>query len=327
MYILKTTVYLFDSKGKDKQLELKDVNLEKINENQLLWIDIPVRAKEPIDAVVSTLSLKHVPVKSILDIPKRPKIDIFENFYRFFIVSVKTGSDGKLERIPVDFLVGKNYVISIHDDEVPYFKTFSELEEGENHIGDLDAESFVSSLLDLHIASYFCALERIEETVDELDTRVLETDIETREFLAETVELRKAVSNLRRWFLPHRDVFYALSRPDFQWIADSDSAEHFKMLNDHFEHAVDAIESARDTVLGVFDLYATKSAQLMNKFIQRLTFVTLLVGALGAIAGIWGMNFEVEYFKTAEYGFWLAIGSMGLIVVSLTILAKIKRWI
>lgn len=324
---MKPTVYLFDSKGNDKQLELGETDLKKIKENQLLWIDIPAREKAPIEKAVSVLGLKGAPVNSILNIPKRPKIDFFENFYRFFIVSVKIDENGQLKQIPIDFLVGKNYIISIRDEEVPYFKEFSELEEGETHIGDLDAESFVAALLDLHVVSYFFALEKIEETVDELDTRVLETDIETREFLSETVKLRKSVSNLRRWFLPHRDVFYALSRSDFQWVAESDSAEHFKMLNQHFEHAVDAIESSRDTVLGLFDLYATKSAQMMNKFIQRLTFITLIVGALGAIAGIWGMNFEVEYFKSAEFGFWLAIGGMGLIVVSLTILAKYKRWI
>lgn len=324
---MKTKVYLFDSKGKDKQLDLAAANLEKIKENQLLWIDIPAREKTQIKEAATALNLKNVPVESLLNTPKRPKIDIFEDFYRFFIVSVKIDKNGELERIPIDFLVGKNYIISIHDEEVPYFQEFFDLEEGETHIGELDAESFVSALLDLHVVSYFLALEKIEETVDNLDTRVLETDIETDDFLAATVELRKSVSNLRRWFLPHRDVFYALSRPDFQWIAESDSAEHFKMLNQHFENAVDAIESSRDTVLGLFDLYATKSAQLMNKFIQRLTFITLLVGALGAIAGIWGMNFEVEYFKAAEYGFWLAIGSMGLIVASLTILAKFKRWI
>lgn len=324
---MKTTVCLFDSKGKDRQLELTDVDLKKISESQLLWVDIASREKEPIEKAISELGFKNAPLKSILDIPKRPKIDVFENFYRFFIVSVKTGKNEKFERIPIDFLVGKNCILSIHDGEVPYFREFSELEEGESHIGDIDAEGFVAALLDLHIVSYFNALEDIEEKVDELDTRVLETDIETSEFLAETVVLRKAVSDLRRWFLPHRDVFYALSRPDFQWISDSDSAEHFKTLDQHFEHAVDAIESSRDTVLGLFDLYATKSAQRMNEFIQRLTFITLLVGALGALAGIFGMNFEVEYFKAAEYGFWLTIGSMALIMVSLTILAKIKGWI
>jgi magnesium transporter len=53
----------------------------------------------------------------------------------------------------------------------------------------------------------------------------------------------------------------------------------------------------------------------------------LIVGSLGAIAGVWGMNFEVEYFKAAETGFWLTIGAMGLLVIGLTALARFMRWI
>jgi magnesium transporter len=324
---LKATVYLFNTKGNDEELDIKDVRLEKIKENQLLWINVERRDKELIVNITDALGLKNVPVYNILNVSERPRVDIFEDFYRFFIVSVKTNGNGQLKRIPIDFLVGKNYVVTIYDEEVDYFKNYTELEKGETHIGELDAESFIATLLDLHIVSYFNVLEEVEEKVDRLDTKVLETDIETNEFLAEMVTLRKTISHLRRWFLPHREVFYALSRPDFQRVAQSDSAESFRLLNEHFENAFEAIEASRDTLLGLFDLYATKSAQNTNDLVKRLTFITLIVGSIGAIAGVWGMNFEVEYFKAAESGFWLTIGSMILIVAGLTALAKFKRWI
>jgi magnesium transporter len=324
---LEATVYLFDARGNDKVLDLDELDLQKIRENQLVWINIPEREKDVIEKVARVVGLENVPVKSILNISERPKIDIFEDFYRLFIVSVRLDSNEQIKRIPIDFLVGKNYVVTVHTDEVEYFKEFSELEKGETHIGELDAESFVAALLDLHIVSYFYALEKIEERVDKLDTRVLQTDIDTTDFLSVMVDLRKAVSNLRRSFLPHRDVFYALSRPDFQQIAQSDSAENFKMLNDHFETAVDAIESSRETVLSLFALYATKSSQLMNIFIQRLTFLTLIVGSLSVIAGILGMNYEVDFIFKNKYGFWITIAGMILIAAGLAIMAKFKRWI
>jgi magnesium transporter len=99
------------------------------------------------------------------------------------------------------------------------------------------------------------------------------------------------------------------------------------MLNQHFENAVDAIESSRDTVLSLFDLFTTKAAQNLNRTMQRLTFVTLIVGALGAIAGIWGMNFEVDYFKAGDKGFWMTIGFMMLVTIGLTLFAWIRRWL
>ena len=324
---MKTTIYLFNSRDNDKELEIDEINPAKLKENQLLWIDIAKRDKETIETIIDALKLKKVPLYSILNVAERPKVDIFEDFYRFFIVSVTVNKKGQLKRIPIDFLVGKNYVVTIHDDEVEYFKNYTQLHKGETHIGELDAESFIAALLDLHIVSYFGVLEEIEEKVDRLDAKVLETEVDTDEFLEEMVSMRKTVSHLRRWFLPHRDVFYALSRPDFQQVTQSDSDGHFRLLNEHFENATDAIESSRDTLLGLFDLYATKSAQTTNDLVKRLTFITLVVGSLGAVAGVWGMNFEVEYFKSAEFGFWLTIGGMAFIVVSLTAFAKYKRWI
>ncbi|HEY0428661.1 MAG TPA: CorA family divalent cation transporter [Pyrinomonadaceae bacterium] len=325
---MQIAVYLYDAKGSDAELKkLEDVNLKKLNDKQLLWIDILKRDEKTIEPTISALQMENVPVKTILNVSERPKIDKFEDFYRLFIVSVEVGKEGKLKRIPIDFLVGKNYVVSIHDGEVDYFKEFRAREKGETQIGELDAESFIATLLDLHIVSYFRALEDIEIRVDRFDEKVLKVEMETQDFLSEMVTLRQSVSKLRRWFLPHRDVFYALSRPDFTQIADSDSIEHFKMLNQHFESAVDAIEDSRETVLSVFDLYATKSDRTMNVFIQRLTFLTMMLGILGVVAGILGMNYEVDVIFKSPYGFWLTVGGMASVAVGLTIFAKFRRWI
>ncbi len=101
-----------------------------------------------------------------------------------------------------------------------------------------------------------------------MDENILRRDLEDEEFLKQMVKLRNEVSKLRRWFLPHRDIFYLLSRPDFKQAADDDSLENFRQLNEHFESAVDSIESSRETVLSLFDLYTTKTSHRMNYLID-----------------------------------------------------------
>ncbi len=98
------------------------------------------------------------------------------------------------------------------------------------------------------------------------------------------------------------------------------------MLNQHFESAVEAIEHSRETVLSVFDLYATKSSQLTNIFIQRLTFLTLITGTISVTAGIMGMNYKVDFFE-AQNGFWITVLAMAAMAVGLTFFARYKRWI
>lgn len=324
---MKIKTYFYDSKGHNKEIEFGEEICRNLNNNQLLWVDVLEREKETLEYVTSVLKFKNISTRDLANEFERPTLDKFEHYYRFFINSIHLDTNGKISRVPIDFLVAENIIITIRTVEVAYFSEFRDLDKDETHIGKLDTESFVATLLDLHIVSYFRAIESIEHRVDKFDDRILTRDLKDEDFLSEMVKLRRDVSKLRRWLLPHRDVIYALARPDFRQIAESDSAGHFQNINQHFEGLVDAVESARDTVLSLFDLYTTRASHKMNNAMQRLTFITLTAGALGVIAGTFGMNFEVEYFKSAETGFWLTLGGMAFLVIVLTIVAKFKGWI
>lgn len=59
----------------------------------------------------------------------------------------------------------------------------------------------------------------------------------------------------------------------------------------------------------------------------RLTFMTMLLGAVGAIAGIFSMNFETPYLQTGVLGFWSVIGVIVAITVGVILVARHKNWI
>jgi magnesium transporter len=317
--------YLYDSDGYN-EVEFGEDICESLGEDKMLWISVLERDRETLEAVLKAVKFEGAPVKSILDTEERPKLDKYENFYRLFINSVAFTEENKLERIPIDFVVGQNVVVTVKDGEVGYFEEFRKLEEGERHIGQMDTESFVATLLDLHIVSYYRAVEEIERRVDKFDDRILTSEMSDEEFFAQMIALRRDASLLRRWLMPHRDVFYALSRPDFEWLAESDSAGHFQNLNQRFEGAVDSIESLRDTILSLFDLYATQTSHQMNDLMKRLTFVATIFGALGVVAGTLGMNFEAGFFKQ-KYGFWLTLLGMAILSVILFFAARKKDWV
>ncbi|MEO8648347.1 MAG: CorA family divalent cation transporter [Acidobacteriota bacterium] len=323
---LEIRAFLYNASGNDAVLERDGIDIASVSDDQLLWINVSTDDDPDLRSLFEELQLPEFLVRRVEKRDERPTIEKFDDLFRFNIHSIITEKGKSPSRTAIEFIVGKNAVITIQESEISYFSEFRERDRGETHFGQLDAESFVCTLLDLHLVSYFEALEEVERKVDKLDERVLKRDLETDEFLQNMVDLRNDVSKLRRWLLPHRDVIYSLSRADFQQIAQSDSAERFRMLNQHFENAVNAIESSRDTVLSTFDLYATKAAQTMNIFIQRLTFLTLITGSLSVIAGILGMNYKVGFFDS-PMGFWLTIAGMLLVGVGLTIIARFRRWI
>lgn len=318
--------YLYDAKGHDDEVSLDDIEVDGLKPNQLLWVNVHRRDEALLNSLTEKLNVKNVPCKKVVKDSGPLDIDRFETFFRFCVDSVVTEKDASPERLMVDYIVGKNFVVTVHEGEVEYFEEFRNREKGETPIGELDAEIFLATLLDLNIVSYFHAIDEIERRVDHADELILRRDLEPDQFLKDMVGLRRDVSRLRRWLTPHREIFYSLSRADFHQIAESDSAEQYKMLNQHFESAVDAVENAREAVLSVFDLYATKSAQMTNTFVQRLTFLTLLMGSLAVIAGILGMNFKADVFEL-ENGFWFTVAGLIVVALSLTGFARFRRWI
>lgn len=318
--------YLYDATGKDEEVDLDEVDVTGLDEKQLLWVKVSKRDEKLLNAVTSRLGVKNIPCRSVIDDTGRPEIEKFDDFFRFCVDSIVTEENESPAKLMIDFIVGKNYVVTIHEGEVEYFDKFRQREKGESQIGELDAESFVATLLDLNIVTYFTALDALERKVDEADERVLKEDVETNDFIERMVNLRRDASRLRRWLMPQREIYYSLSRPDFQQISESDSVEQYKMLNHHFESAVDAIEHAREMVISVFELYATKSTHMTNTLVQRLTFLTLITGSLAVLAGILGMNFKAGIFEL-EYGFWVTVAGLAIFAVGLAVTAWFKRWI
>jgi magnesium transporter len=318
--------YLYDASGSDEAIELTEFDVATLDESKLLWVTVLKRDAELIKRVAVQLGIEHPPVKLIVEGSPHPMLAKFDEFFHFSVNSVMLYLDESPLKFPIDFLVGRNFIVTIHDDEVDYFVDFRKRERGESVFGQLSSESFVATLLDLHLVSYFHGVDAIERRVDKLSGKTLKKDVDADEFIAHMVELRKDVSKLRRWLIPQRELIYSFVRPDFQQITEEDTRKLYKTVESHFENAVDAIDGAREAVLGAFDLYATKSSQLTNVFIQRLTFLTLVMGTLGVVAGILGMNFKNAFYDS-PLGFWITLVAMIIFTLAATVYARRRRWI
>jgi magnesium transporter len=318
--------YLYNADGTDQEVEFNEKIVKKLNDRQLLWVDITGREEEDVESVASILKLNKQSVKNLLNPVDRPRLDIYGEYFQIYAIALEQEKKNEYKPVPLDLFCGANYVVTVHPEGIEFLDDFKDQIKGDTKMGMLTAESLVASLLEWHITSYFRVLEKLEIEVDKLDEEILSSSSE-RSFLPELIKMRNRVSHLRRLLAPHRDVFYALARPDFVLLADSESAPHFKTLNDRFERAMDSIEAARDLVISSFDLLTTRTAEYTNDVMKVLTFATVLLGATGVIAGILGMNFEMEFFKSGSIGFWSVISGMIFLTVGSIIFAKLKGWL
>ena len=230
--------------------------------------------------------------------------------------------------VPIDCLLGPNWVVTAHRGEVAVLEEFLERAEGGGQVGGFDAPSFVAAICEWVIASYLRAFEEVEGELEELDANVMSQtpSRDVSDELNRLVELRRRIGALRRALSPHREVVVSLAHPELDTLSTEESGELFADLESRVIRALDAARETKESTFGSFDLLLARIGQRTNNIMKVLTLVTVILLPATVLGGFMGMNFKVGLFNHA-WLFWVVVATMFLIAALVLSLARIRRWI
>lgn len=315
----------FESSGSVHTIELGEASLDDLTEDQLLWIDLEGGSEPTITDVLGRLGIDDEVAAWFLDRSAMPELRVRNGWFFVRVVAVRNDGELTYNGTVLAILAGRNFVITSHKEPVDFLTKLRERESHDSGLGMLGADSFTASLLDWHVNSYFDAVADFESADERLETDIL--DDRHGECLHSLRGLRKAASRLRRMLSAHRGVFAAIARPDFRPGTDGEVNRHFQTVDMHFQRAMEAVENAREVVIGSFELFSNQTALRTNAIMRVLTILAALMGGLAVIAGVLGMNFEAPFFKTGLTGFVIAVSLMiGLALAGLA-LAWWRKWL
>jgi Mg2+ and Co2+ transporter CorA len=318
-------VRLFDIGATDRDISIESVDLAKLSEQQLLWIDLSAGTADEIVLVAGRLGWPEPLVHKLGDQGTTPELKTYGPAYYVRVVAVRHDGNLTFKGTVLTIVAGDNYVASFHAEPIQFINELRNRDFGDSDLGILSADSFTASLLDWHLCSYFEAVSIFEAADERLEVEILHN--RHQRGLETLRELRKAASRLRRMLSAHRGVFSALARPDFRPTAEREANRHFLTVDTHFQRALDAVEATRDIVIGSFELFSSQTALRTNRVMRALTFATVLLGVLAVVAGILGMNFEAPFFETGLTGFVAAVLVMLLLAAIGLAIAKKRGWI
>ena len=217
-------------------------------------------------------------------------------------------SEAPIEKGWIEILIAPNLIITLHDGHAPFLDRLDERIKSDATVGKLTAASFLRSLLDAIVTTYYEAVDRIEDEVDDLDTRspLARPD---EDILPELVDVRRKIARLRRLLSDHREVDAALADADASEIADPDD-EGFAAVAQRLEGAIHSVEDSRDLLLGSFDVFMSRVSQRTNDAMKVLALATALLLPGSLIAGLLGMNVVVPLSKDDPSSFWIVVGGI-----------------
>jgi len=312
-----------------EETTLRDVNevLPYRESPTSTWINVTgVHDEDTIRTIGDHFGLHPLIQEDIAHTGQRPKLEVYDD--HIYVVTKMLYHNGNGQHIraeQVSFVLGGNYLLSFQEDPGDVFDPVRKrLREGRGRIRDRGTDYLTYALLDVIVDHYFVVLEELGGRTEELEDEVLDDpQTETQERIN---DLRRDLIFMRRMTWPVRELLSQLERLDSPLWSD-DTRPFVRDTYDHAVQVLDLVESLRDVVGGLTDLYMTSLSNRMNEIMKVLTIIGTIFIPLTFIAGIYGMNFEYMPELTVWYGYPVAMVAMAALAVALLFYFRRKEWI
>ncbi|MCO6477182.1 MAG: magnesium/cobalt transporter CorA [Phaeodactylibacter sp.] len=321
------TLVQFNTEGQIFEQHAKE-KLPTPEEGSLVsWFDIRgLHNVELIQALGDQFNIHPLVLEDVLNTQQRPKFEEHESGIFLTVQSLTFDRDNlevKMEQVSI--YAGKGFVISFQEDKDDLFPAIRErILSGRGKIKKKGADYLAYALADNIVDHYYLLLDQLEEVLDELEEEILSrpgrsSKEKIHSLKIEAIMLRKMVS-------PLREAIGRFSRTDSPFVEET-TLIFLRDLYDHTIQVMDTIDTYRDVMSGLYDLYLSEISFRMNNVIQLLTIISTIFIPLTFLAGIYGMNFDHMPELHWKYGYFVLWGVMVLIAVSLVFVFKRKNWL
>lgn len=327
------TIRLIDYDAVD-YTEKEDITFEEclphLAHPAMTWIQVQGHADpDLLRQIGDAFGLHHLALEDVLNTGQRPKMESYDG-QLFVVMSLPVRHNGSIATEQVSLFVGESFIVSFHDSMTdPFGLVRKRLRTSSGYIRSGGPSHLLYAMLDAIIDQGFPVLEALGESIEDLEEILLSTP--DKKTLHNIHHIKRELLLLRRMLWPQREVLNSLLRGDHPLIGE-DIKTYLRDCYDHTIQIMDLLETYRDIMTSMLDVYLSSVSMRLNDVMRVLTVIATLFIPPTFVVGVYGMNFdpaaspwnmpELEW----KYGYlfvWLVIaGMMGGMLVYF----KRKKW-
>ena len=297
------------------------------NKPSVTWINIDgIHQVDIIEEIGKCFDLHPLVMEDIVNSEQRPKIEDLENY--LFLVVKMLQYDEKEQNIKaeqVSLILGSTYVISFQEREGDVFNIIRKrIKEGKGLIRKKDSDYLAYALIDSIVDNYFSILEKMGEKIEDIEGEVITNP--SPETLQSIYSLKREMISLRKSVWPLREIINRMERGEMKLITKPTEL-FLRDVYEHTIHIIDTIESFRDMISGLLDIYLSSISNKMNEVMKVLTIIATIFIPLTFIAGVYGMNFQNMPELEWKFSYFIVILIMFFIGLCMVWYFRRKKWL
>lgn len=316
-----------DEKFIEKEDAAVEECIEHIDTPAMTWIQVyGVSDPNMISSIGKRFKLHALFLEDIVTTTQRSKLDIYQDqvfiVVRFLQYEEKTKT---LKDEQVSIVFGPNYLISFLEGQEDIFKPVKErLSQESNRIRKQGSDYLAYTLLDTIVDYYFVVLEKVDIHLDQFEDELM--NFPKPNTMHKIQHAKRDMIILRKAIWPMRDVINRFIRLESPLIS-STTHIYLQDLHDHTVQTIDIIESFRDVVAGMLDIYLSNINIRTNEIMKVLTIVSTIFVPLTFICSLYGMNFEYMPELHYHWAYPIVLCIMTITAIAMLVFFRRKNWI
>ena len=312
----------------EQQIHSIDDILKYKKSDTVTWVIIEGLTNVAIVERIGMIFYIHqLVLEDILNTHQRPKFEEYDD--HLYIVLKALLSENKNFTVvyeQVSIIVLENFVIVFKEKTDDLFKPIQQrIKTSKGRIRSLGPDYLTYAILDTIVDQNFILIDSLDDAITSVEDSLLASE-PTRETLHTIQMLKREIISVRKNVSPIRELMAGLLRSESELI-DEKTHIYLRDVSDHVIRVIESVESYRDILTGLLDVYISSVSNKMNEVMRVLTVFASIFIPLTFLAGIYGMNFEYMpelKWRWAYPALWLVFI---LLPVVLLIYFKKKKWL
>jgi len=273
------------------------------------WINVSgINQTEVIKQLDEYFGLHPLVLEDIKNLEQRPKIEDFGNYMYIAIRALHCDETTKeISSEQLSIILGKNFAITFQTGkQKDIFEPIKEkIRKNKGKIRKMQADYLVCRIIDRIIENYFDILENFGYEIELLEEQLISNpNVNTLGMLH---NLKKEMIQIRRSVWPLREIISSLERGESKLIKRT-TRVYLRDIYYHTVQIVDNIETSRDILSEMIDVYLSSINNKTNEIMKVLTIIATIFMPLTFLAGMYGMNFKYFpeiYWRYSYLFFWI----------------------
>lgn len=324
---LRITLIDYDADSISEKVGISiDECLSCLNSNTVSWINVDgLNDTSVIEKIGQAFGVHSLVLEDVLHTAQRPKLEDHSDYLYLVVrmLSIPSGSE-EVQSEQISFILTERCLVTFQERAGDVFEEVRErIRRNYGRVRKLGADYLLYALMDAIVDNYFSIMETTGEKIEVIEQLMMENPDEI--LLNELYRMKRELLYIRKSTWPLREAVGSLERGESVLVKEN-SAVYIRDLYDHIIQVIDTVETFRDMLSGVQDLYLSSMGQKTNKVMQVLTIIATIFIPLTFVAGIYGMNFEYMPELAWKYSYFIFWGVILCITIGMVIFFRRKKW-